>query len=102
MKQNSKKIDNDALRKPSHLNIFEKIKLNYFPNDQTKHIDYVIYYNDSPETDKNPKIKKIREKFIKQLTEKENFEIEKIVKNKDKPANSKSIYLLLNCSLDRY
>jgi len=50
---------------------------------------------------KNPKIKKIREKFIKQLTEKENFEIEKIVKNKDKPANSKSIYLLLNCSLDR-
>jgi hypothetical protein len=101
MKQNGIKIDYDALRSPSHLNIFEKIKLNYFPNDQTKHIDYVIYYNDSPETDRNPKIKKIREKFIKQLTEKENFEIEKIVKNKDKPANSKSIYLLLNCSLDR-
>ena len=92
----------DVKKKNNLLNIFEKIKLNYFPNDQTKHIDYVINYSDTPETNKNPEFKRIRDKFVKQLIEKENFQIEKIVKNKDKPANSKSIYLLLNCSINRY
>jgi hypothetical protein len=92
-------VDNSNEAKIKLLN--HKIKLNYFPNDQTKHIDYVIYYKDGPDADKDSELKRIRDKFIKQLIEKEDFDVEKIVKNKDKSSNKKSIYLLLNCSLVR-
>jgi hypothetical protein len=92
-------FDNSNKAKIKLLN--HKIKLNYFPNDQTKHIDYVIYYKDGPNADKNSELKRVRDKFVKQLIEKEDFEVEKIVKNKDKSSNKKSIYLLLNCSLVR-
>ncbi len=54
-----------------------KIKLNYFPNDQTKYIDYVIYYKDGPDADKDSELKRIRDKFIKQLIEKEDFDVQK-------------------------
>ena len=78
-----------------------KINLNYFPNDQTKHIDYVIHYKQTDKTERDIELKKSRNKFITQLKVREGFEIHKIIKIKDKPENSKSIYLLLNCSLER-
>ena len=79
----------------------KKINLNYFPNDQTKHIDYVIHYKDTPKTEKNVELKRMRNKFIKQLKVVEGFEIHKIIKKKDKPEDSKSIYLLMNCPIER-
>ena len=79
----------------------KKINLNYFPNDQTKHIDYVIHYKDNLKTENNVELKKIRNKFIKQIKVSEGFDIHKIIKKKDKPENSKSIYLLLNCPIER-
>ena len=83
-----------------------QLKLNYFPNDQTKHIDYVIYYTEKIiegdlKSRSNKKIKQreeIRTKFLDQLKN-DGFEIEKIVKiGEDETFN----YLLLNCSLERY
>ena len=43
----------------------------------------------------------MRNKFIKQLKVVEGFEIHKIIKKKDKPEDSKSIYLLMNCPIER-
>ena len=92
--------DNNQVSKTSNI-----IKLNYFPNDPSKQIDYVIQYKEIPTTDKNSiqnkKCKQMRNKFITQLKMRQGFDIYKIVKTKDKPENSKSIYLLLHCSLDR-
>jgi hypothetical protein len=86
--------------------ITNNFKLNYFPNDQTKHIDYVIHFKDedlgSDRNRKNPKLierKQIRNKFLIHLINLEGFEIRKIVKKSDK--NGTLNYLLLNCSLDR-
>ena len=88
-------------------NLNTHLKLNYFTNDQAKHIDYVIYYNeDILENDKNTrhnrKIKhneEVRDKFLNQITTQEGFEIQRIVKKNenDKVEN----YLLLHCSLNR-
>ena len=93
----------DNKNKNPHFDINDKIKLNYFPNDQKKHIDYVIQFKDGPGTDpdQNPEYRRIRQKFINQLIENEKFEIETIVKKKDHPQNTKSTYLLLNCPLER-
>ena len=77
-----------------------KLKLNYFPNDQTKHIDYVIYYEDKPNIKNKEEKKEMREK-IKKLIENEGFDIHQIEWKSNKQENSKSIYLLLNCSLER-
>ena len=83
-----------------------ELKLNYFPNDQTKHIDYVICYTEKiSEGDMNSrsnrKIKqreKVRQKFLNQIKN-DGFEIERIVRiDEDETFN----YLLLNCSLERY
>jgi hypothetical protein len=79
----------------------KSLSLNYFPNDQTKHIDYVIFYKDTPKTDKNIEIKQMRNKFIKQLKMREGFQIQKITRKRTKIENSRSNYLLLNCSLER-
>ena len=97
----AKEANSDNVGVNEKLLIEEKIKLNYFPNDQTKHIDYVIQFKDNAETDANPEFDRIRKKFIDQLVEKEKFEIQKIVKKKDNPQNTKSTYLLLHCSLER-
>ena len=82
----------------SFFKIQDKIKFNYLPNDQSKHIDFVIYFKDSQETERNIDLRKARLKFINQLTEKENFEIQNIVKRKDETI---STYLLLHCPLKR-
>ena len=91
--------DKDNIEKIKLLN--DKIKLNYFPNDQTKFIDYVIYYKDNPDDDQDIELNRIRDKFLKELVEKEDFEIFKIFKINDKSLNKKSTYLLLNCSFVR-
>jgi hypothetical protein len=88
-------------------NLNSQLKLNYFPGDQTKHIDYVIYYTeknmDGDENSRaNKKIKKrkaIRFKFFDELKSKEGFEIERIVKNEEDDETSN--YMLLNCSFQR-
>jgi hypothetical protein len=83
-----------------------ELKLNYFPNDQTKHIDYVIFYIEKMfegdmNSRSNRKIKKreeIRQKFLNQIKN-DGFEIERIVRiDEDETFN----YLLLNCSIERY
>ena len=78
-----------------------KMKLNYFPHDQAKQIDYVIHYTEVRNV-KNLEAERMREKFIKQLEEKEGFITHKIIKKKLQDSNdSYSIYLLLHCSLER-
>ena len=91
-------------------NLKKKLKLNYFPNDQTKHIDYVIYYEDEV-LDEDPKKinnrsnkklrlkKEMRDRFLLQLKNEEGFEIYNLIKNKNEDETSN--YLLLNCSLSR-
>ena len=74
----------------------QKVLLNYFPNDQSKSIDYVIYYEVGPQTtDKN---KQMRNKFIKQLKLKDGFEIQILFQ---KTEEKKQFYVLLNCPLER-
>ena len=79
----------------------DKINLNYLPNDQKKHIDYVIQFKDDEDNFENLMHRRTRNKFIKQLIIRERFEIYQIVKKKTKPINTKSTYLLLHCPLDR-
>ena len=68
-------------------NLSTKLKLNYFPNDQTKHIDYVIYYTEKVGDEKmknDKKFKKrkaIRFNFLDQLKTQEGFDIERVVKH---------------------
>ena len=77
--------------------INKKYSHNYFPNDQKKYIDYVIYYKTTPET--KQEAKKMREKFKRQLKDKEKFEIEEVL---IKGSNvEESAFLLLNCPLER-
>ena len=84
-----------------------QLKLNYFPSDQTKHIDYVIYYmeksiegDENSRSNKNIKKRKvIRYRYLDQLKSKEGFEIERIVKMEEN--NETSNYLLLSCSFKR-
>ena len=88
-------------------NLNTELNLNYFPNDQTKHIDYVIYYNeDILESNENSrsnrkilKREEIRNKFLNQLKAQEGFEVQRIVKKNDD--DELENYLLLHCSLDR-
>ena len=75
-----------------------KFLLNYFPNDEEKHIDYVIYYKTTPKT--TEEAKKMREKFKKQLEEKESIEIYEL-KIQKQQKDAESTYLLLNCPLNR-
>ena len=82
------------------------LKLNYFPSDQTKHIDYVVHYKDEDlgldQKGNNKKLierKQIRNKFLTHLINLEGFTVQKIVKKNDK--NETLNYLLLNCSLER-
>jgi hypothetical protein len=83
-----------------------KLKLNYFPNDQTKHIDYVIYYTEKVPDEKMKNDKKFKKRkalrfnFLDQLKTQEGFEIDRIVKQNGKSDTDN--YLLLNCSLERY
>lgn len=89
-----------------------QLKLNYFPNDQKKHIDYVIFYKDVKvdknlkDNDKNNKEnvkilerKQMINKFLIQLINVERFEIRRIAKTNYK--NEILVYLLLHGSLDR-
>lgn len=100
---NSFEIDNKELLD----NLNSQLKLNYFPSDQTKHIDYVIFYtekniNGDENSRSNKKIKKrkaIRFKFFDDLKSKEGFEIERIVK--DEEDDETSNYMLLNCPFQR-
>jgi hypothetical protein len=83
-----------------------KLKLNYFPNDQTKHIDYVIYYTEKVADEKIKNDKKFKKRkalrfnFLDQLKTQEGFEIDRIVKQNSETDTDN--YLLLNCSLERY
>ena len=87
----------------------DQIMLNYFTNDQSKHIDYVIQYDDESldlpldrKTRRNKNIikrKHLRNKFLLQLITEEKFEIHKLVKKIDDKKTSN--YLLLHCSLER-
>ena len=61
----------------------------------------MIYYKDNPDDDQDIELNRIRDKFLKELVEKEDFEIFKIFKINDKSLNKKSTYLLLNCSFVR-
>ena len=68
----------------------DHILLNYFPNDQSKHIDYVIQYDDESldlpldrKTRRNKNLirrKQLRNKFLLQLITQEKFEVYKIIK----------------------
>ena len=88
------------LNRKAKLPIINRLSLNHFPNDPTKHIDYVIFYKDTPQTQKNFEMKRMRNKFIMQL-KREGFETYLIQRKREKPENSKSNYLLLNCSIER-
>jgi hypothetical protein len=78
----------------------EKQELTSFPNDNLKHIDYVIVYevhsNDNPD-EKINEINKMREDFFIQL-KKESIDIYTIEYEEN---DKKYIYALLHCSLDR-
>jgi hypothetical protein len=95
---NKNNYNGKTARSESFFKIQDKIKFNYLPQDQSKHIDFVIYYKDSQENEKNIELHKARFKFINQLIEQENFEIQKIVKQKEETT---STYLLLHCPLKR-
>ena len=73
--------------------------MNYFPNDRKKHIDYVIHYKEASAND-TKFVKDIRENFFKAL-EKEGFSLQRITVDRDKNDNSKSVYVFLNCKLER-
>lgn len=95
---NGEVLNEPALDENGDTNYKYKQLLNYFPNNTSKHIDYVIYYKDTPETLNSKEIKKMRIRFFKKLKQ-EGFDYRKIEhENND---NTKSIYVLLNCSLDR-
>lgn len=89
--------------------IQQHLKLNYFPNDQSKHIDFVIHYNDesldlplgkkSQRNKRLIKLKQRRNKFLIQLITEEEFEIFKIIKRLNDKQTSN--YLLLHCPLSR-
>ena len=72
-----------------------KIRLNYFPDDQKRYIDYVIYYEENADT--TEECKKKRNAYNLKLIS-EGFKI-KVLQEKSK--KSKIYFLLLNCSLDR-
>ena len=63
--------------------------LNYFPNNQKYHIDYVIYYETTEKT--SDEAKAMRGKFKNQL-ESKTFEVMEIQFN-----NNQKTFLLLHC-----
>jgi len=74
--------------------------LTSFPNDNTKHIDYVIAFEKIDENSTDSKIQEknlVRKSFFDKLKE-ENFHIYEI----ESVSDSKTlIYCLLNCSKER-
>jgi hypothetical protein len=80
--------------------IDEKQKLNYFPKRTNKHIDFVIYYKETIETQNSKEIKKFRTKFFKKLKY-EGFDLYYIKQRDFKDEKITYVYVLLNCSLDR-
>lgn len=74
--------------------------LNYFPKCKTKHIDYVIYYKETLETQSNNELLKFREKFFKKLKQ-EEFDCYFLKETDIKNQSLTHVYVLLNCSLDR-
>lgn len=74
-------------------------KLNYFPNDPTKHIDYVLYYQHDKSNKKHDRLNDLRNNFLSKLVQ-EGFEIYKL-KKPQSDSQVCSTYVLLNCSLDR-
>lgn len=85
-------LDNGDETSLEHKNLF-----NYFPNQPTKQIDYVIVYKESENT-KNAE--KSREKFFNTL-ETKGFEIYTIKKQDEGEENVKIVYKLLHCSLEK-
>ena len=77
-----------------------KQRLNYFPKRTNKHIDFVIYYKETTETQNSKEIKKFRTKFFKQLKY-EGFDLYYIKQRDFKDETVTYVYVLLNCSLDR-
>lgn len=98
--QNNENLRNESLLNRANPPVSPLTLFNYFPNDPSKHIDYVIYYKETPQTQKSQEVRKMRNKFMLQLN-REGFDVYTIKRKRDKPANSKSVYLLLNCSLQR-
>ncbi len=79
----------------SNSSIDNKLLLNYFPDDQSKYNDYVIYYEENEKTTLEFR-KKLNSFKIKLINE--GFKI-KILE--DKNGKKKSNYLLLHCSPER-
>lgn len=75
----------------------KNILFNYFPNEPTKHIDYVIYYKEAKNT---KSAQRWREKFFDAL-ESEGFQLYTIKKDREGKENIKVVYKLLHCSLER-
>ena len=76
--------------------------LNCFPKKNNKHIDYVIYYKETVETQSSKEIKTFRSKFFKKLKQ-DGFDLDYIRQPEIKNEKTKGtyVYVLLNCSLDR-
>ena len=78
-------------------------KLTCFPNQNDKHIDYVIVYEedfslqDEQQKQPNENSTRMRENFFAKLRQ-EQFEIHFIESIEDK---KKTIYALLHCSIER-
>ena len=86
---------NDAVVEMNNVN--KRQMLNYFPNN-AKHIDYVIYYKEIEDAEKQ--IESNRKKFFKKL-ELEQFDLYFLKQNDVKNSNVKHVFVLLNCSLER-
>ena len=74
--------------------------LNYFPNNNKKHIDYVIYYKETPHINSCKEKVQFRTKFFKQLME-EDFDFYYLKQKDVDDENVTHVYVLLNCSLER-
>lgn len=80
--------------------IEENLRLNYFPKSHQKHIDFVIFYKETTETQNSKEIKKFRTKFFKKLKH-EGFDLYYIKQRDCDDDKIMYVYVLLNCPLDR-
>jgi hypothetical protein len=91
-------LPNETHHQLHHQTAEDKQLLNYFPTNPNKHIDFVIYYKETTETQNSREIKKFRSKFFKKLKQ-EDFDL-CYIKQRDTESLT-YVYVLLCCSLDR-
>ena len=78
----------------------EPQKLTSFPNDNSKHIDYVIVYGEvmnQDESIENSKARYYREAFF-ELLKREGLEMHYLEENRSK---QKRVYALIHCPLEK-